>query len=1784
MNRMASMQVGAVLASLAMAFAGCSCDQPATCDNSDLTVAFVSPMEGAMVDQTSNVQVSLSRKGAPVNIGTAKLEVRGPGATDFTDKGNGTADGATATFTGVMLAAGENALRATVAEANCNGSAAPKTIVVTAKSTVTPPPVIVSCTFPQDVNGDGTLNAAELPTGTQVSVRVLTTNGAGATFSAPGSNPAMAPIVNDTATIGVPGPTGDGTFSVTGTVTRGTGAPTCSPMIRVARTPPMCMNTTASLVGPNNDANPMSPGFQLALLGTVSTAVDSARFEVEPGSLSATAMIANGMAGGILTIPTTGDVTYSTTLIAVDAVGNECRSQKDVRANFAGPRLTVTSPVNPDGGAVDFAQTPQSITIVSVGLENGRQICVDAQVGAGAPAQVGCGTVSNNSSTFDLNLTADGVTTFTARATDSVGNAGSTTFVANVALEGCVPAFDPALGCPNTYLTSADVTAGQFAFTGSARANCATRPARLFIGASTTPAATAAVAATGALSFAAVAVSAGTFDARIEVDRLGGGTPYSVTCAGIVVDLTAPAITNPSLPTTPPAIINAQQDLQPAVPGAQRVLAYTGAIPPSGVAVACMSQSAGSSGTACPGNPTFFLMNPAAGVGPSPAQSFTFPEGEYQVILVLRRGAGVNTSAPVAVRVDVTAPCVAMNGFTLPQDTIPTGGDQRLNVAELSGGNPQVAVQLAPACADPSGAPSPTLAIREVNGGVAGATRASGTGTTGAQVTLTFTSPVTTVTNLTLFAEATDWVGNRNAPSGVGNPAVRQVGIYPVLPTCSLTSPSPNARLNATAVSGGIFAQAQTSAGGVVGTNGVEFSLARGLGAPTIQTVTPPATGQAIATFPTLDGSATLSARCTDLALNVQSATAVSFQVDATPPQGCAVTAPLAASSTLTNVVTTTVTTTSAEANATVQVVSSLPAPNTPVGVAFPLNGTTASSALTYALGNQNLTVTISDDFGNTCSVNVANVNVTSTTCVFTVSKGFVNGSTWLNKSAQGDTTVQVTSSNCLGQAATLTRASPPGTFNATTDGTNGIASFSITPVDGDAYSIVVGNSVATSVRVDFVDPVVPTGAFTIAGVAPTVGDLRFVAPVGNPRIAGGPLATAGYYPDTNSNSDGAQINLAINNITGGRQGTANGRVEVLVGGAQLPAASNATDVIDADPKTISFGSAPVVFTHPTANTSVSVRVWDQAGNQVSAFTGNVTVDVIPPGDPSPTITNSNRNGTLTLTWTAVGDDGATGGSPLAYQTRWTTRLVAGANALIDQSEFFSTTRTFRDTDSPSTATGRTLRVPPLNEVLVSVRAVDEVDNFSLTSSGAYPAPITRDLSWSLTTISGSASSAFGRTVESADLNGDGINELIVAAPTTATSVGAVHIYNGDGGVIAQNGCNAGCQTLTPFDSATGQFGIDVGTGGSLDETGAELVVSQSRWSANTGRVFVYFNSSNGGALDPTQRIEIRGDAANTFFGESARIIKSIDGDQFDELAISTPTWPANAAVATDRNVGRLYVFRGRPRSAWSALFGTTIALTDADWALNGPSPRNGTGNAYGQARTGIISAGPVEGSAVFSVPMSRQTIGQTQLWRASSFLPIPLAADPTVQLASTIPTTIQGPVGGATASTGFGQSAVGAVNIYDLSAGSPFNDIVISSPINGQVSLYPDLRLGSTNVTFGTPLTLSGTNLFGYALSVADVNDDGALDIVAVEGGGQAPAAYVWVLFQRDAAAYRSNPATNPLFEGPSTSSFWVARLDGPSVALDTSLTVRDVTNDGRVDIAFSNLVVASPEVRIYR
>lgn len=1803
MNRMASMRVGAVLASLAMALAGCDCGKvdcatdpsnpSCVCDNSDLTVAFVAPMEGAMVDQTSNVQVSLSRKGSPVNIGTAKLEVRGPGATDFTDKGNGTADGATATFTGVMLAAGENALRATVAEANCNGSANPKTIVVTAKSTVTPPPVIVSCTFPQDVNGDGTLNAAELPAGTQVSVRVLTTNGAGATFSAPGSNPAMAPIVNDTATIAVPGPAADGTFSVTGTVTRGTGAPTCSPMIRVQRTAGCAVENTTSQAprGPMDDADAAAAGFQVRASATRVTgmaATATLRMGNETRTINLNSMAA---ASADFTVASTGTQNYMVTLEASDSAGNPCmvtNATRTIPVDFEAPVVTISSPAQVDGGVL-VTRSPVSV-VATVGMgDNGSTAC--AFIGA---TQADCGTVANGSVTLSMALGSDGFRTIEVRVTDAAGNTGTARVAVNVVLSTCgiefyVPDTNPAL------LNASRAPGGNFTFRTSSKSICVGQPARLsraavldggtgtFTAAGTASLSLRALADGGSDAVAAFAttVANGDYVYRAEVDNFGDAGIDSAHI-DVTVDLDGPAIRSPVvLSGQMRASINGTQDSNATTPGAQRLLSFDARVPMGGRVDVCTTQNTGAATPEC-GTGWFRLATNVV----SPVATFTFPEGAYDLKIVVVGGGTVAESPAVPVTVDVTRPCVLANSLRLPQDT---NMDGRINSTELGAAPPRLEFQLDPACGDMN-LTTLSVVVREVVSNVVSTTALnvagdvsfdSGTG----RIRVDLTQGIVAERDYTFFVELQDLLLNRNTFTATMNPAVLSARVDRTAPTCTLVAPTLTTLNRALVPGGALNVTVGTSAD--VGMNGVTVALS-GL---TTQTGAPSGAGnEAVLTFTGLAGTntRTLDVTCRDQSGNTATVPQRMLVIDLDDP-ACAFTAPTMGAMLSDLSFTTSLNVTGGEGR-TVTISSTVGGTRGTLTVSSGV----ATGAITYANGTQDLSAALTDAAGNigTCAVTAVNVN--SSDCGLSITNAFANtNGLWFNRSnttnltaTTGTATVSAQTSGCTtGRVLTLVRTAPTAGTPVTATDTAGTVSFTnVAFADDETWSLSVPNGVRPATvqtfRVDLDAPLFGVGPGQLgharlngtltAAAAPTF----FVAPAENRNVETG---VAGYFADLASGTPGAQVNLVLDGVRAFDFGL-NGTIDV-----SFKATNIATQPVTADNQTVSFtGGALITLPHNDSGAFL-VRVTDGAGNSTD-WTSVATIDVIAPAAPS--VTSSvpaaqRRLAEVSLSWGPTYDDGSTttSGTHAGYDVRWTTSSVPNSNNLASANDFFGSSSFPEPTIAWSAGpiSDRRISVPPFNNYFVVVRSRDEVGNYSPYAAPSVLSNIPAELSL---TVPSAATASFGQTViGTASINNDAAADLVVTAPTKAGG-GSVFVYYGGTGFASQSTCAAGCQELVPSDATAGQFGSDIGSGGNLGDVAAEnkpdLVVGQFWSPAVGGRVVIYFGTNTAASLDVAQAIELRGDAT-TRIGQTARIIPSIDGDSLDELAIAAPLFNGNR--------GRVLIYRGRTRAQWASARTATdmttmvpyipVSGTTADYVVDGPATLlvSPAGNAFGQNRHGLIGVGDINGDSRpdIAIPMSRPSINRYRIYSglaiAGSTGAAPLSGDAQI-LEFTEATTSDNAV-----TNGLGSSAFGGIDILDSSA----PDLVIgyrSAPGNGRVLVFS----APAAMMSGQPSPVAdirGPLGFGFQMTMGRLNGVGDTRQDMVVGMAQTTANFTFALYQQPGVRPFAGVAPAVINTTP---EFWISRFDAaaitgnPNSTLGASNAIVDTDGDNLNDIILSD------------
>ncbi len=1813
MNRLASVRVGALFAAMVVAsVTGCNCREGQN-DCTDLVIDTTPASDATDVNQVVDVVASF-RRGAstPVPIGTANISIRAAGDADFgpTVAATTVAE-ATATFAGRMFKAGQNTFKVTLTEQNSTCTVT-RDVSITVKETVMAPPVIMSCDFPQDANGDGTLNSAELPGGSGVIVRVRTNagTGAGATFSAPNGTPAQATVMNDTAQVTVPAPANDGTFTVTGTVSRGTAMPTCNPSIRIQRTAACAVENTTdqSPRGPMNDADSMTAGFQVRatasrVSGMVASATMRLGMDSRPVELSAMAT-----ASVDFTVANTGTQSYMVTLEARDAAGNACavtNATRTIPVDFDAPVVTIAAPTSADGGPVLITRSPVSV-VANVGMgDNGATAC--AFLGT---TQVGCGTVANGAVVLSVPFSSDGARTITVRVTDAAGNVGSGSVTVDVVLSGCgitffAPPSNPAL------IIASQAPGGNFTFRTASRSLCVGQPARLSravvsadggtgmftaVGNATLTARSLSDGGSDAVAAFVTPVTSGDFVFRAEVDNLGDGGTDNVNVA-VTVDLDGPAITSPVVPSGQTrATITAQQDSNPAVPGAQRILTFNGRIPSGGRADICTTQMFTGAVEGDCGTGWFRLAQNVT----SPANAFTFPEGAYELKVVIVAGATRTESPAVPVTVDSVRPCVLANSVRFPQDT---NMDGRLNATELGSNAPRLEFQLDPACGDMNlstlSATGPVSVREVVSGAPSSALNVAGdvsfdTGT--GRVRVNLTQGVANERDYTLFVQLQDLVANTNVFTTSANPAVATVRVDRTAPNCDLVAPTLTT-LNRSNVPGGSLGVTIATAADV-GANGVTVTL-QGL---TAQNVTPSGAGnQATATFTGLTGTntRTLDATCRDAAGNTASITQRSLVIDLDDPT-CTIVSPSVANSPYSDLsITTTVNVAGAEGR-TVSVSSSVGGTRGTLTVTAGV----ASGAITYANGTQDVSVSVSDAAGNTCSSTVNNIVINSSDCGLALTNAFSNtNGSWFNRSNTGNLTANSgtatitaqTSSCTAGRMITLVRTAPTAGTPITVADVAGTATFTnVALTDGETWTVSVPNGARPATVATFrVDLDAPT--FGGSGQARINGTLLasttptfFVAPADNRNVE---TSTAGYFADLNAGTAGAQANVVVDSVEAFDFGF-NGTVRVLFKGTELT-----SQPVTAAAQTVSFtGASGITLPHNDSGALV-VRVTDGAGN-TTEWTSAATIDVIAPA--APTVSQSigdARIAEVSLGWMPTFDDGTTSssGGHAGYDLRWSTTSVPGNSTLPTSTDFFSSVANPEPNIawSANPTSNFRLTVPPLNGYYIAVRARDEVGNYS-----AYAAPTVLNNFWTEVTISApaSASSAnFGQTVVAApSLNNDTIADLVVTAPTR-TGGGAVFVYYGAAGFASQTTCGAGCQELTPSDGTAGQFGSDIGSGGNVGDVAGEnkpdLLVGQVFTAAapnNGGRAVLYFGSSSAAVVDSAQAIEFRGDSTNRI-GTTARIIPSIDGDALDEVVLSAPFFGASPT-----NQGRIFIYRGRTRTAWAALRTSTDPVTSvpfvpvsaatADYVIDGPNPTlTATGNSFGQNRLGLISVGDVnqDGRPDIAIPTSRAQINRYRVFSgaaiAASTGAMPLAASnflvELTQLAGT----------NTAVSSGLGAASAGGVDV----TGASRPDLLTSFPGaggGGRVYVYADLApmgSGSPNPT----LELSGPLNFGAQLSIGRLNGASDTRTDLIVGMGQVSGNFAFVLYQQP--GIRPFDGLSPRVLG-TTPEFWNSRFDSTGVTGVTNSTLGaandtgDLNGDGQQDVVLGDRV--GGQVRIWR
>jgi hypothetical protein len=1773
------LQIRWLVAIAAMSWAGaCRCPPPPTDNCDDVVVAFVSPSDGDTVAATLDAKIQVTTAaGDAIAIDSATLETRLVSGADFSPPRMGTVSMNTATFSGVTLDVGQSLLKATVVKSGGSMCTGTRTIAVTVQPNNMGDPAIATFKFQGDANSDNVLNATEAPLGQAVVALLTAQRAEGCQVSVVDQTDMTKP------------PYGMGTFtngaaSVTlaGTENLSTGGLNLQAKITCAGTPPRMNDLTTNaaattmvtfkrvaptctlvspskmVLGPLDDADPMTTGYQVDTLG-MATGADTLEMKMSsPAGMQTTGPQAagNGTLSHRFTEPQSGETTYTVTLIASDTAGNSTPCARAVTLDFVGPTVTITSP----------AATMSPYNTFNVDLS------ADIMGGAGGTATftimgptgtivVGPVAVTGTSVTVPYSFPVAGMYTVSVTAVDAVGNAAAMASSVMVQINGIgcplsfiEPSKNPALLTPADDLLPA-VADLQYLFRAQSSAACSGKTVTLYRGTGATKMMLASGAAdtTGLFSSQQTLMDTNNTSVRFEADIDDGAGHTTSAFVDVTVALTVPTIIQPAAVNNP---LNAAKDLDRSTAGCQDPLQFSPA-PPSGfMAVLCSTvQLTGSPGP-CPGDMTAFIVPLGSNVSTS-TPSFTFPDGTYAMKIVFTNGTttlqGVLTSPFL---IDTVRPTVTSVAFTGDANA-----DKKLNIAELPSGNP-VAQVVTAGVEDGN-----TITVRQM-----GTTVGTGTVTANAaSVTLTGLGlTATTEADFPLVVTVTDSAGNPNAtsmmfsPDPVNMPAVFTLRVDRVRPVSTIVLPNlPQLGLADDAdTATGYQVKVTASTSSDVGMNGLKLSVTGGPNDPPPQSVTPTSgTATALFTVPS-PGTVqyTVTAVATDSSGNQETAGPTRMvTVDLDPPT-CTLTAPTAAAQPTNGYTTFALTTTATVggANGLNALIFDKIGAGTEVQVdSLPVSGGMASKVVTYpGNGMQTVRVQVTDLANNSCS-DSQTILINAMGCPIAFTAPATNPA-YLNKSNDSapasPTTLEYTLTGTTGCPSSpihfFKTAGELAGSPVMTDGT-GSFSFPISLPEGPdvltaQMNVGTMTSASVNVTVDLTPPV-------LSGVSPSAATQYFVN-AQNLNLL--PPANPAYIQDTGPAS-GAQYVVSLT-ATGAVGGTA----AVYYQGGTTPVGGPVP--ISADG--VVPGGISVTLPHNTTG-QIVVQLTDIAGNSVTQ-TFNGVVDVLRP-DPPVSLTGSvvagdERFAHVSLTWMPSGDDGAAAtGAGAGYIVRWTNSTVS-PTGLAMPGDFFDSTKIYTgETDSAWSAgsISRQIVTPPLTTIYAYVRAKDEVGNYSDSATVTVDnTASSRKLTLANPRTGAAATDQFGVFMAAGNLNNDPADDLVVGFGATAPN--RVFVYYGG----ASFG-SAAPQEIPPPDPAQPDggpwvgMGLDVSVGNAGDsvanagaQSRGDLLISAGLSNGNDGLAVLYFGSPATGQLDTSDggsHIIFSGSGGQRF-GRTAQIVPDINGDGFDDVLISA----SNEASLR----GRVYLFFGRTISQWQAL-PQPVTPASADRSFYGPMPSVAGGNSYGISRNGFANIGAI-GSAKpdFTIPCSREAVNRLNIFAGST---VAAASAGTTYTTGTDVGDPDQSLQTLTAPTGSAGNGLGTrvQGLFDA-VGSTAQDVLVTYPAQGHVMIF-DRTAASLAAPF-TTISGSGARIFGTDTRAFDYTGDGHPDLAI--GEFAAVAGTGWWFFRNSGVAGSEFDTT------AGTGFFSVQILAASGGRLGGGMAVGDFDGDGKLDIAVSD------------
>jgi hypothetical protein len=331
-----------------------------------------------------------------------------------------------------------------------------------------------------------------------------------------------------------------------------------------------------------------------------------------------------------------------------------------------------------------------------------------------------------------------------------------------------------------------------------------------------------------------------------------------------------------------------------------------------------------------------------------------------------------------------------------------------------------------------------------------------------------------------------------------------------------------------------------------------------------------------------------------------------------------------------------------------------------------------------------------------------------------------------------------------------------------------------------------------------------------------------------------------------------------------------------------------------------------------------------------------------------------------------------------------------------------------------------------------------------------------------------------GTSVGSADVNGDGIDDVIIAASRDASAAieaGAVWVYSGSDGTLIHH---------LEGDGPYAWFGHRVAAAGDVDDDGFEDIIVGAPEQVSQGPGYARVFSGRDGSVI----YNFVGDVPSHYFGMSVAGLGDINGDGRVDLAVGA-RWDSTGGV----DAGMVRIFSGADGTILANFFGE-------DW--------------HDQLGSSVASAGDVDGDGVPDIiagaprPIGLNTLGYVKVWSGA-----------TLGLITRIP--------GFGINGRFG-SSVGSAGDID---GDGLADLIIGSPEEAapgqQVSRDGVVRVlsgGTGSLLFMVHSDACCASFGSSVVGNTDFNGDGMIDFaVGAPLDGPLNEGKIWVYSGRDAS-----------------------------------------------------------------